>query len=297
MRRRRDADDDGRGRGRLTMRRMRAARLIAWACAMAIAGWDRAWTVRGCDAAGVTLLGAGATFPASVYHEAINAYEQTTANVSLSYRAMGSGKGLCRIKNATTECSDSEGYNEVDFACSDALIDAASYSAYPDLQMYPVVAGAVALVYNLPNSSAAPFRVNANALLGIFLGNITHWDDPALVAMNPLLSLPNEAIKLTVRGDSSGTTEVWTGALSSMNSTFATEVGTSKLPNWSSVLGGAVTTREGGLGVASFVRVTNFSLGYAVLADADAVGVSIAGYVHNGETDAVYPTLIPFSRL
>ena len=165
---------------------------------MAIAGWDRAWTVRGCDAAGVTLLGAGATFPASVYHEAINAYEQTTANVSLSYRAMGSGKGLCRIKNATTECSDSEGYNEVDFACSDALIDAASYSAYPDLQMYPVVAGAVALVYNLPNSSAAPLRVNANALLGIFLGNITHWDDPALVAMNPLLSLPSEAIKLTM---------------------------------------------------------------------------------------------------
>lgn len=296
VRRRRDADDDGRGRGRLTMRRMRAARLIAWACAMAIAGWDRAWTVRGCDAAGVTLLGAGATFPASVYHEAINAYEQTIANVSLSYRAMGSGKGLCRIKNATTECSDSEGYNEVDFACSDALIDAASYSAYPDLQMYPVVAGAVALVYNLPNSSAAPLRVNANALLGIFLGNITHWDDPALVAMNPLLSLPNEAIKLTVRGDSSGTTEVWTGALSSMNSTFATEVGTSKLPNWSSVLGGAVTTREGGLGVASFVRVTNFSLGYAVLADADAVGVSIAGYVHNGETDAVYPNTDSISK-
>ena len=67
---------------------MRAARLIAWACAMAIAGWDRAWTVRGCDAAEVTLLGAGATFPASVYHEAINAYayEQTTENVSLSYR-------------------------------------------------------------------------------------------------------------------------------------------------------------------------------------------------------------------
>ena len=85
-------------------------------------------------------------------------------------------------------------------------------------------------------------------------------------------------------------------ALSSMNSTFATAVGTSKLPNWSSVLGGAVTTREGGLGVASFVRVTNFSLGYAVLADADAVGVSIAGYVHNGETDAVYPNTDSISK-
>jgi len=289
-RRRWRRDDDGGGAGCRRGRLARAtARSVAWACAMAIVGWGRAWTVRGCDAAEVTLVGAGATFPASVYHEAINAYEQATENVSVSYAAMGSGKGLCRIKNATVECSDSEGFEDIDFACSDALIDAASYAAYPDLQMYPVVAGAVALVYNLPNASAAPLRVDATTLLGIFLGTITRWDDPALAAMNPSLTLPSEAIKLTVRGDSSGTTEVWTGALSSMSSTFASSVGTSKLPNWSSVLGSAVTERNGGLGVVSYVRVTNFSLGYAVLADADAVGVSIAGYVHDGNTEAVYP--------
>ena len=250
------------------------------------------WTWATVSANAVTLIGAGASFPASVYGEAMSAYAQATANVTVTYNSFGSGSGLCRIQNASVECTDSKGVDEVDFACSDALLNDAAYAAYPDLQMYPVIAGAVALVYNLPDSTysgtATVLKFDANALLGVFLGNITRWNDAAITALNPTMTLPNELIKIVVRQDSSGTTEAWTSALSTMNASFASGVGTSKLPDWSAVLSSYVT-RSQGIGVTSYVKATNYSLGYAVLADANAVNASIAGYVHAGTSTAVLP--------
>ena len=98
------------------------------------------WTWATVSANAVTLIGAGASFPASVYGEAMSAYAQATANVTVTYNSFGSGSGLCRIQNASVECTDSKGVDEVDFACSDALLNDTAYAAYPDLQMYPVIA-------------------------------------------------------------------------------------------------------------------------------------------------------------
>ena len=236
----------------------------------------------------VAIVGVGATFPASVYSEAMMAYAQATPNVTVTYKAFGSGGGLCRIKNGASTCVDGKGTYEVDFSCSDGLLDASSYSTYGDLQMYPALAGAVTLVYNLPESSGStPLRLDANTLLGIFLGNITRWNHGALAALNPNLSLPNEAIRVTVRADSSGTTEVFAGAMASMNATFASAIGSNHLlPMWPM----SFTNRTGGIGVASYVRATNYSIGYAVLADAVSVNASVAGYLHAGTSTPVFPS-------
>ncbi|ABO96423.1 ABC(binding protein) family transporter: phosphate, partial [Ostreococcus lucimarinus CCE9901] len=229
---------------------------MAWRV-VAVITCATSWTWATVSANAVTLIGAGASFPASVYGEAMSAYAQATANVTVTYNSFGSGSGLCRIQNAS-----------VDFACSDALLNDTAYAAYPDLQMYPVIAGAVALVYNLPDSTYSGtatvlkfLKFDANALLGVFLGNITRWNDAAITALNPTMTLPNELIKIVVRQDSSGTTEAWTSALSTMNASFASGVGTSKLPDWSAVLSSYVT-RSQGIGVTSYVKATNYSLGY-----------------------------------
>ena len=97
------------------------------------------------------LFGAGATFPAVAYKSCARAYSLIKPSVRVKYLDVGSGKGICRILNATTECVDTEEPLEVDFACSDSLISASQYSEFPDVQMYPVVAGAVTPVYNLPD--------------------------------------------------------------------------------------------------------------------------------------------------
>ena len=52
-------------------------------------------------------------------------------------------------------------------------------------------------------------------LARIFLGQITRWNDPALAALNPGMSLPAAAITVVHRSDGSGTTYIFSDYLSS----------------------------------------------------------------------------------
>jgi len=89
------------------------------------------------------LLGAGASFPAAFYQDAIFAYQFVEPTVTLSYLPTGSSKGKCRVKDFDATCSSSDdlGSEYIDFAGSDSLLTAAEYQAYPDLQMLPTVRG------------------------------------------------------------------------------------------------------------------------------------------------------------
>jgi phosphate transport system substrate-binding protein len=270
------------GRGR--EKRVRDLKVWVWLVFVGVLGWS----ARGAWAA-TALQGVGASFPSIVYLEAMNAYEQATEGVSVDYKAFGSGSGLCRIRDPTA-CTDSLGTFEVDFACSDSLLSSSNYSTYDDLQMYPMVAGAVVVAYNLPTSVGnIPLRVDDATLADIFDGSITQWDDAALVALNPGLSLPNTAIKVVLRSDSSGTTDVFTGALSDLDSNFNSAVGRTQSWNTASLPWSGMATRAQSIGVASYVRATEYSIGYVVLADAKLVNASIAGYMHTGASSPVFP--------
>ena len=54
---------------------------------------------------------------------------------------------------------------------------------------FPTVMGAVVLTYNLAGVSTS-LRLTPEAIAGIFLGKVTKWNDPALTAANPTVSLP-----------------------------------------------------------------------------------------------------------
>ena len=91
--------DDGRehrvssGGGR--KRRARDLTVGGWLVFVGVLGWS----TRGARAA-TAIQGVGASFPSTVYFEAMNAYEQATEGVSVDYKAFGSGSGLCRIRDA-----------------------------------------------------------------------------------------------------------------------------------------------------------------------------------------------------
>jgi phosphate transport system substrate-binding protein len=55
---------------------------------------------------------------------------------------------------------------------------------------------------NIPNIEEGAFMLTPPILARIFLGNITKWNDPILLALNPGLALPNVDITLIIRGDS-----------------------------------------------------------------------------------------------
>ena len=245
------------------------------------------------------LFGAGATFPAVVYKSCSRAYALIKPSIRVSYLDVGSGKGICRILNATTECSDNEEPLEVDFACSDSLISASQYSQFPDVQMYPVVAGAVTPVYNLPEvdstSGKSSLVLTKETLSLIYAGVITKWNDDRIKSANkPNIQnvLPDEDILVSVRKDSSGTTEAWTKALSQFSDVFKDNIGTSKLPSWELHIDNSVLNElDTGYGLASFIKAKAYSIGYVVLSDAMSLQLSMIGLLEGNESTSnlVYP--------
>ena len=74
--------------------------------------------------------------------------------------------------------------------------------------LLPMTAGAIVLAYNLPDGPSE-LKLSREAYVGIFLGKITQWDDPAIAKSNPGAKLPSTKITVVVRSDGSGTTFVF----------------------------------------------------------------------------------------
>eukprot|EP00668_Euglena_longa_P025548 GGOE01031918.1.p1 GENE.GGOE01031918.1~~GGOE01031918.1.p1 ORF type:complete len:1162 (-),score=353.87 GGOE01031918.1:686-3928(-) len=151
----------------------------------------------------------------------------------------------------------------VDFAGSDALLTASDYSQYPDLQMYPTMAGAVVPIFNLGSITNLTFPTFL--LAKVFAGTVRYWDDASILALNPHLngSIPsNQPIILVVRSDSSGTTQIFKKALAAFDSAFRSQIGTASSNVWTNV---TATQRSGNQGVVSYVMSTKYTLGYSEL--------------------------------
>jgi len=89
-------------------------------------------------AGSVQITASGATFPLPLYTQWTYAYQFVDPSVVINYTGVGSGAGKTAIIA-----------NTVDFAGSDSLLSDQNYTDGKDLQMYPMVAGAVVPVYNI----------------------------------------------------------------------------------------------------------------------------------------------------
>jgi phosphate ABC transporter phosphate-binding protein len=109
--------------------------------------------------------------------------------------------------------------------------------------------------YNLPGI-ANGIQFTGSVLAQIFLGTISQWNDPQLVALNPTANLPAHAITVIHRSDSSGTMFAFTDYLSDSSSTWKTQVGKGTAVNWPTGLG-----CKGNAGVAGCIENTPYSIG------------------------------------
>lgn len=197
----------------------------------------------------ITLQGAGATFPAPLYTKWFYEYNKAHPNVRINYQAIGSGGGIKAIAART-----------VDFGASDAPLSAAEKASMPGpVIQLPTVGGAVAIAYNLPLNKQ--LRLTPEVLAGIYLGQITRWNDPKIRAINPGVSLPNKAITVVRRSDGSGTTFLFTQYLSAISPTWRSQVGTGKEVRWPVGQGG-----KGNPGVAGLVKQISGAIGYIEVA-------------------------------
>jgi phosphate transport system substrate-binding protein len=193
------------------------------------------------------LVGAGATFPYPLYSKMFYVYGQEYG-VKVNYQAIGSGGGIQQLKSRT-----------VDFGASDAFLsDEELKSAPAPILHIPMVAGAVVLTYNLPDSPVV--RFTPDVVADIFLGRITRWDDPRLAEVNPALRLPRLPISVVHRSDGSGTTATFTDYLSKVSVEWKQKVGQGTSVSWPAGVGA-----KGNPGVAGLVKQLPGSVGYVEL--------------------------------
>ena len=202
------------------------------------------------------VTGAGATFPAPVYAKWAAAYN-TATGVRINYQSVGSGAGIRQIKAKT-----------VDFGASDMPLTDEEL-AKEGLMQFPTVIGGVVPVVNIKGIKPGQMKLTGEVLGNIYLGKISKWNDPAIVALNPGVKLPDAAIAPVCRADGSGTTFVFTNYLSKVNAEWKQTVGEGTAVKWPAGAGG-----KGNEGVSAFVGRLPNSIGYVEYAYAKTNNLS-----------------------
>lgn len=190
------------------------------------------------------ITGAGATFPYPIYAKWAEAYKAQTG-VGMNYQSIGSGGGIKQITAKT-----------VDFGASDMPLKPEDLEKN-GLMQFPTVIGGVVPVINVNGVEAGKMKLTGALLADIFLGKITKWNDPALVALNADVKLPDENITVVHRSDGSGTSFIFTNYLSKVSPEWKTSVGEGTAVSWKAGTGG-----KGNEGVASYVQRIKNSIGY-----------------------------------
>ena len=190
------------------------------------------------------VTGAGASFPAPLYAKWADAYNKAT-NQKINYQSVGSSAGLRQIRGKT-----------VDFGASDIPLSDADL-AKDGLVQFPTVMGGVVPVVNVKGIGPGQLRMTGQLLGDIYLGKITKWNDAAVAAINPGVSLPDSTIAVVRRADGSGTTFIFTNYLSKASPDWKSKVGEGAAVNWPTGAGG-----KGNEGVAAFVQRLPNSIGY-----------------------------------
>jgi phosphate transport system substrate-binding protein len=205
----------------------------------------------------VTLTGAGATFPALLYQVWIEKFSATYPNIQINYQAIGSGGGIKGITEQT-----------VDFGASDAAMKDEEIAKLPPgtkMLHIPTALGAVVVIFNVKGKDGkaiSNLQLDADNVAGLFAGTITKWSDPAIAGNNPDIAanLPDTAVLVVHRADSSGTTNAFTTYLDTVSPTWHTNVGKGKEVKWP-VGNGA----PGNDGVSAGVKQTDGAVGYVEL--------------------------------
>ncbi len=198
------------------------------------------------------LLGAGATFPAPLYTKWFDEYNKLTG-VRVNYQAVGSGTGIQQITAGTVD------FGATDGIMTEAQEKAAEAAGGPILHI-PMTAGSVAIIYNLSGVNSGQLNLTGDILAKIYLKTIARWNDPAITALNPGLKLPDENIAVVHRGDSSGTTFIFTNYLSKINNDWKMKVGNATSVTWPGDIAG-----QGSSGVTAQVQQIPNSIGYVEL--------------------------------
>jgi phosphate transport system substrate-binding protein len=195
----------------------------------------------------ITISGAGATFPEPIYKRWFREFYEIEPSVRVSYQGIGNGAGIKQFSAGL-----------VNFGASDSAMSVKEIHQLPlwGVQLLPMTAGAVVLAYNAPGAPNQ-IKLPRDAYCRMYLGEITHWDDPKIASANPGARLPHLPITVIRRADGSRTTYVFTNHLSAISPVWKKGPGVGKSVSWPTGIGA-----KGNAGVAFTIDQTPGAIGY-----------------------------------
>ncbi len=195
-------------------------------------------------ASAADITGAGSTFAYPIYAKWAAAYKGV-AGVGLNYQSIGSGGGIAQIKAKT-----------VTFGATDMPLKPADLNKF-GLAQFPTVFGGVVPVINVSGIKPGQLVLDGQTLADIYMGKVSHWNDPEIKKLNPGLNLPGQAILVVHRSDASGTTFIFSTYLSRVSNDWKTNVGAATAIDWPVGIGA-----KGSEGVTGNVAQSAGSIGY-----------------------------------
>jgi phosphate transport system substrate-binding protein len=219
----------------------------------------------GVDCATGTLNASGSSAQANAMSQWIKDYQTACSGATINYGSVGSGQGVTDFLNGQTSIGGSDSALNPDKGEPDKANARCKTGQAVDL---PMVAGPIAVVYNV--AGVTTLTLTPAILAQIFSGTISTWNDPAITAVNPGVSLPSAKITTVHRSDSSGTTDNFTKYLTAAAG-----------PDWTydhdkvwKAPGGQGA--KGNEGVSAAVKSTPNTMAYVEWSFATQSGLSIA---------------------
>ncbi len=232
-----------------------------------------------------TINAAGASSQGSAQEAWISAFQTANPDVTINYDPSGSGAGRETFIAGGSDFAGSDSYLNDDELAGTFAACAPDTTAV-DL---PVYISPIAVIFNIEGVS--DLNLDAPTLAKIFKGDITTWNDPAIVALNADAKLPAAPITAVHRSDDSGTTKNFSDYLNQNAADVWTEKPADPFPyqsgegaqgtsgvvdavtNGTGTIGYADASRAGDLGVAK-IKVGEEFVGYTAEAAAAVVNDS-----------------------
>lgn len=204
------------------------------------------------------IIGAGSMIPVPLMKAWSEVYTTRNPGFLLKYQGSNPAEGIKRIVN-----------KEVDFSSVDMPFSIEELNKN-GLMQFPFALGAIAPIVNLPNVYPGQFKLDGKTLGDIFLGNITKWNDPAILALNPKIRLPDANIVIVHRVASPGVRTIIGDFLAKNNSQWKAAKGDSMGGAWPA---SSIEVKDAVENFAT-IKKTQYCLGYGAISLAMKHGLS-----------------------
>lgn len=206
------------------------------------------------------LAGSGASSQESAMEAWRAGFQSANPDVTVSYDPVGSGGGR------TAFLESSVLFAGTDSALTEEELTQAQERCFGASAVdLPVYVSPIAVVFNLDGVDS--INMSAATIANVFNNTITKWNDPAIVAENPDVELPDLDITPVHRSDESGTTKNFTDYLAKASGGAWTEEASG---DW------AIEGGESGQGTSGLIQTVQGgqgTIGYADFSKAGDLGL------------------------